>query len=111
VLVGMIAAASNPMSVIMWLAVAGVAPASGIAELQPVHGVIISAGYLLGALTWAMLIALFVGWSRRFVQPHVWRWWNVGSGVLLGAFALRLVWTAATLPVEVTNYFLIRSYQ
>ncbi len=74
---------------------AGVATASGIVDLQSAHVVIIGAGYLLGALTWAVLIALFVGWSRHFVQPHVWRWWNVGSGVLLGTFALRLVWTAA----------------
>ncbi len=68
VMVGTLVAASNPLSV-MWLAVAGVAPASGIVALQFAHPVIIGAGYLLGALTWAVFIAVFVGWSRRRVQP------------------------------------------
>lgn len=109
--VGVVAAASNPLGVMMWLVIAGVAPASGIALLQPVHVVIIGVGYLLGALTWAVLITVIVGWSRRFVQPRVWRWWNIGSGVLLGGFALHLVCVAAAVPVDVSNYFLTRSYQ
>lgn len=57
----------------------------------------IGSGYTLGALSWGVPFAALAAGGRRFVQPRVWRWWNVASGVLLGGFALRLVCAAATL--------------
>lgn len=93
-LVGAIAAASSPLTVMMWLSITGVAATGGhpITELADV--VLVGLGYVLGALTWAALLAVGIGWGRRRVPSHFWRWWSTASGVILGGYGIHLLWQA-----------------
>lgn len=92
--IGLTCALTNPLSALMWLTIAGVAAISDVAALAIGDALLIGAGYLLGALTWAVLIALFIGWSRHLIRPQVWRWWNALSGLAIGGYGVQMLWAA-----------------
>lgn len=90
--VGMVCAASSPLSAMMWLSIAGIATAHGVAMTSVWTIGFVGLGYFLGALTWAVLISAFIGWSRAVVKPRFWRYWNAVSGVILGGYGVHLLW-------------------
>lgn len=90
-IVGAICAVSNPLTVMVWFAVGGVATGHGFTELHA-RTAIIGLGYLMGTLTWAVLFAACIGWGRRWFQSRVWRWWNLASGLLFTTAGLHLLW-------------------
>lgn len=90
--VGMVYAASSPFTPMLWLSIAGVAAAHGVAMTNPFNISLVGCGYLVGALAWAVLVAAIVGWGRAVVQPRVWRYWNAASGIIVGAYGVHLLW-------------------
>lgn len=88
VIVGALCAASNPLTPLMWLTVAGMVTAADQVALAPAAIAMLGIAYALGALVWAVLLAALIGWSRTLVQPHWWRWWNAVSGLILGGYGV-----------------------
>lgn len=92
--IGLLCAISNPLSALLWLTVAGVAAIRDVAAIAVGDVLLIGSGFLLGSLTWAVFIALFIGWSRHLIRPKVWRWWNALSGLAIGGYGVHMVWAA-----------------
>lgn len=65
--------------------------ASGVANPQAEHFMVFFGGFMVGAVLWALSISSLIAWGRRFVDPGLFRWINLLSGIALGYFGLRLL--------------------
>jgi chemosensory pili system protein ChpE len=90
---GAIYAASHPLVVTFWISIAAMLTVSGITPIQPLHLVVIVCAYIAGGMTWGVAVAALAAWSRKIVQPRMWRWLNAVSGVLLATYGFQLLWT------------------
>lgn len=91
-LLGALAAASNPLSPMVWVSIIGVAAASDYLMSGLATAVLVGLGYLLGALSWAIVFTVGIGWGRSLLAPRFWRWWNVTSGAIIGGYGIHLLW-------------------
>ena len=65
--------------------------AGGVIDPVPSHFVVFLAGFMAGAVLWAVSLSSLIAWGRRFVHPRLFRWINLLSGLALGYFGLRLL--------------------
>jgi threonine/homoserine/homoserine lactone efflux protein len=89
---GALCAASNPLTGMVWITVVDVAAAYGFTDLRISDVALITFGYLIGTLTWAVAFAACIGRGQRLLQSRAWRWWNVASGAALAAYAVYSLW-------------------
>jgi chemosensory pili system protein ChpE len=88
---GALLSLTNPFAVAFWLGVGGATAAVGVASPEPRHFMIFFAGFMLGAVVWALSISSVIAWGRRFVHVMLFRWINLLSGLALGYFGLMLL--------------------
>lgn len=88
---GALLSLTNPFAIAFWLGVGGAMAASGVANPQAKHFIVFFGGFMVGAVLWAFSISSLIAWGRRFVDPALFRWINLLSGIALGYFGLRLL--------------------
>jgi chemosensory pili system protein ChpE len=82
---------TNPFAVAFWLSVGGAMASVGVAQPGLSHFVVFFAGFMFGALVWALSISCLITWCRRLIHPLLFRSINLLSGLTLGYFGLRLL--------------------
>jgi chemosensory pili system protein ChpE len=91
-LLGLGWAATNPFTPLIWLTIIGIVTSAGGGAIDPPTIALLGAGYVLGALSWAVAVVTLIGWSRTLLQPRFWRAWNALSGLAIGGYGVHLLW-------------------
>ena len=83
---------ANPLPIAFWSGIGSAVFATGKASFDAQNLCLFFAGFLLSALLWSVLLASLVAWGQRFVTPLFFRFVNLICGLMLGFFALKLLW-------------------
>lgn len=65
--------------------------AAGVIAPEAAHFVVFFAGFMAGAVLWAVSLSSLIAWGRRFIGAPLFRWINLLSGLALGYFGVRLL--------------------
>lgn len=83
---------ANPLPLALWLGLGNNITAS-INDTSNIEAFLVFlTGFLLSALVWAVFFAGILAWCKQYVRPSFFRVINLVSGVLLTAFAIRLLY-------------------
>src|SRR5258708_6641906 len=77
---------SSPYTIAFWLGVNGMAFASNGSSVHAVGMGVFFSGFLLAAVVWGLFLTGVVIFGRRFVCQGLFRWMNLGCGLVLGYF-------------------------
>ena len=81
----------NPSTITFWLGVNGMALATNGASVQTLGLAVFFTGFLLAAVVWGLFLSGVVLVGRRFVSQGLFRWMNLGCGLVLGCFGLSML--------------------
>ncbi len=81
---------ANPMAVGYWLSVGGALAASGAVGANPGQTVSFVAGFILGTLLWAFLMAFAVRWGKQLLNPTAFAAITFGCGAAMVVFGFTL---------------------
>ncbi len=87
---GMAISIANPMAIGYWLSVGGALVAAGVAGTTPIQTASFVAGFGSGVLAWAFIVAFVVRWSKRLINPTMFRFVNLACGAALMLFGITL---------------------
>jgi chemosensory pili system protein ChpE len=88
---GAVLSLGNPWNIVFWVGI-GSKQLAVLDNPQPADFVTFFAGFMTGALIWCFFAAGLIGWGRQWVTPTFFRRVNLVCGLLLGVFALQLLW-------------------
>ena len=77
---------SSPYTITFWLGVNGMAFAANGSSWQALGMGVFFSGFLLAAVVWGLFLTGVVIFGRRFVCQGLFRWMNLGCGLVLGYF-------------------------
>jgi threonine/homoserine/homoserine lactone efflux protein len=78
------------MAIGYWLSVGGALVASGISGTTPVQTASFAGGFVAGTLAWAFIMAAVVRFSKRLINPTLFRAVNFACGLALVVFGFSL---------------------
>lgn len=81
---------SNPLNIVFWTGLGTIVFASLSGQPQPADFAIFFTGFLSACLLWCFFVAGLVAWGRKFLTRTFFRWVNLGCGIALGFFAVKL---------------------
>ena len=84
---------ANPGAIAFWLGIGSTVTATGNASPNLRNLLVFLPGFLLGAMVWSLFLASLLAWGRQLVTPQFLRLINLISGLVLGLFALKVLWT------------------
>jgi threonine/homoserine/homoserine lactone efflux protein len=87
---GMAISIANPMAIGYWLSVGGALVAAGISGTSPAQTASFAGGFVAGTLAWAFIMAVVVRFSKRLINPTLFRAVNFACGLALVVFGLSL---------------------
>lgn len=87
---GLALSLTNPLPLAFWLGFGNSITGRASAGVEPFAVFLI--GFIASALLWSLLLAALLAWGGRFARPAVLQVVNRISGILLGFFALKLLW-------------------
>ena len=90
--VGAVAAFANPYVAGFWLAVGGGVTATLVESGNSMRIATFFTGFLAGCIVWCVVISYLVGVAHRRVTTGFLRGANLLAGVVLGGFAILLLW-------------------
>lgn len=93
--VGAIAALANPYVAAFWFAVGGGVTVALIEKGERLGLAVFFAGFLLGCILWCAFLSLVVAIAHRRMTQRFLRGANVFASLVLGGFALLLIWKLA----------------
>lgn len=91
VAIGAMLSLLNPSTITFWLGVNGMALATNGASVQTLGLAVFFTGFLLAAVVWGLFLSGVVLVGRRFVSQGLFRWMNLGCGLVLGCFGLSML--------------------
>ena len=94
---GMIFGLANPVGMAFWSGLGSSIVTSGTTGGQ---FVLFFVGFFCGATLWCFSVAAGLHWGRRWIRPSLFRWINIGCGLALGFFGVRVLWTTLQLWLE-----------
>ncbi|MBI5564914.1 MAG: LysE family transporter [Chloroflexi bacterium] len=87
---GMAISIANPMAIGYWLSVGGALVAAGISGTSPAQTASFAGGFVAGTLAWAFIMAAVVRFSKRLINPTLFRAVNFACGLALVVFGVML---------------------
>jgi chemosensory pili system protein ChpE len=87
---GMAISIANPMAIGYWLSVGGALVAAGLSGTTPAQTVSFAGGFVAGTLAWAFIMASVVRFSKRLINPTLFRAVNFACGLALVVFGFSL---------------------
>ncbi len=81
----------SPYTITFWLGVNGMAFAANGSSWQALGIGVFFTGFLLAAVVWGLFLSGVVLFGRRFVAQGLFRWMNIGCGLVLGYFGLGML--------------------
>ena len=81
----------SPYTITFWLGVNGMAFAVNGSSLHALSMGVFFTGFLLAAAVWGLFLSGVVLFGRRFVCQGLFRWMNLGCGLVLGYFGLSVL--------------------
>ncbi len=87
---GMAISIANPMAIGYWLSVGGALVAAGVAGTSAAQTVSFASGFVVGTLAWAFIMAAVVRFSKRLINPTLFRAVNFACGLALVVFGFAL---------------------
>lgn len=87
---GMAISLANPLAIGYWLSIGSTLMATGLAGATPAQTVVFALGFVAGTLAWAFIMAAGVRWSKRLINPTLFRALNFVCGAALLIFGLTL---------------------
>ena len=88
---------SNPLNITFWLGVGGGAVAAA-GPNRPDVLLIFFVAFMLACVLWCFLMAGMVAWGRRLMSLPFYRWINLGCGVAMAYFGVRLLISLLRIP-------------
>lgn len=88
---GVLLSVLSPYTITFWLGVNGMAFAANYSNSHALGMGIFFTGFLLAAVVWGMFLSGVVLLGRRFVGQGLFRWMNLGCGLVLGCFGLSVL--------------------
>lgn len=87
----------NPLPLVFWLGLGN----NITSAMQPSRGAesftVFLVGFITSALVWSILLASLLAWGKQLITPSLFRAVNLTSGILLGFFAVKLLWDTINL--------------
>ncbi|CAG0958011.1 hypothetical protein GPROT1_00603 [Gammaproteobacteria bacterium] len=87
---GMAISIANPMAIGYWLSVGGALVAAGVSGTSPAQTASFAGGFVAGTLAWALIMAAVVRFSKRLINPTLFRAVNFACGLALVVFGFTL---------------------
>jgi len=87
----------SPYTITFWLGVNGMAFAANGSSAQAFGMGVFFTGFLLAAVVWGLFLSSVVLVGLRFVCQGLFRWMNIGCGLVLGYFGLSVLGNLLTL--------------
>lgn len=85
---------ANPLPMLLWMGIAN-SLLEDISKSQDYGAFLLFfIGFVVSALLWATLLSGLLLFGKRFVSARLFRTINCMSGVILGGFAIKLLWTS-----------------
>jgi threonine/homoserine/homoserine lactone efflux protein len=81
----------SPYTITFWLGVNGMALVANGSSIQALGMGVFFTRFLLAAVVWGLFLSGVVLVGRWFVCQQLFRWMNIGCGLVLGNFGLRLL--------------------
>ncbi len=82
---------SSPSTITFWLGVNGMTFAANGSSVHTLGLGVFFSGFLLAAVVWGLFLSGVVLFGRRFVCQGLFRWMNLGCGLVLGYFGLSVL--------------------
>lgn len=86
---------SNPQNIAFWLGMGGGAVAALGADRQQLLTTFF-AGFILACLAWCFFMAVMIAWGRKFLTGRFYRGINLGCGLAMAYFGVKLLVSAAS---------------
>jgi chemosensory pili system protein ChpE len=87
---GMAISIANPMAIGYWLSVGGALVAAGVSGTSLAQTASFAGGFVAGTLAWAFIMAAVVRFSKRLINPTLFRAVNFACGLALVVFGITL---------------------
>ena len=87
---GMAISIANPMAIGYWLSVGGALVAAGVSGTTPAQTLSFALGFVGGTFAWAFIMAGVVRFSKRLINPTLFRAVNFACGLALVVFGFTL---------------------
>jgi chemosensory pili system protein ChpE len=87
---GMAISIANPMAIGYWLSVGGALVAAGVSGTTPAQTLAFVGGFVSGTFAWAFIMAGVIRWSKRLINPTLFRAINFACGLALVVFGFSL---------------------
>lgn len=88
---------ANPGAIAFWLGLGSTMISTGKASPDPQDLLVFFAGFMSGALLWCFFLSSLIAWGQHFLTPLFFRFVNLSCGLVLGFFALKLLWNTLML--------------
>lgn len=90
---GAVFSLANPAGLAFWTGIGGGLVGAGGNGLAIDRAAVFLLAFLIGAVAWGAGLSALVAWGRRFATPRVFQIIDGLSGLALGYFGIRLLWS------------------
>ncbi len=94
---GALLSLANPLPIAFWLSIGSNFISIGEPYFDPEGLSVFLAGFFSGGLVWSFLLSSLISWAKHSLTPLFFRLVNLICGLMLGFFALLLLWKTLSL--------------